>query len=223
MRCRRCQRSIPGIGKPAIPPVIPALVAFAGGLAALWSLTLGQDPSNALPHWSPVSGWGLGLGSLALASVLAWIGLVRRKCPDCGSSQMLDGMEEEAAIASERLAAQREAVGAAQTELQSSHDKVMADSLATREQALRSTLEQDLRVRLVRELEPQIERNLRARLEKELHTSPGSELRPSARPFSTPQPRVETAPLSMRFSAGKDRAHKDPGEKDRGEKDRGEK
>lgn len=228
MRCRRCQRSISGIGRPAIPPAVPALVAFGGGLAGLWSLTLGQDPSNALPHWSPVSGWMLGLGSLALASALAWIGLVRRKCPDCGSSEMLDGMEEEALIASERLAAQSEAAQAARAGLQSSQDKQVAESLATQEQALRSAIEQELRGRLTRELVPRIELDLRARLEKELHLSAGNETgrggdagprpgetnrgrdfhadgpRAAARP-SAPQARVETAPLSMRDSARKDR------------------
>ena len=160
-----------------MPPVIPALVAFAGGFGGLWSLTLGQDPSNALPHWSPVSGWGLGLGSLALASVLAWIGLVRRKCPDCGSSQMLDAMEEESVNASERLVAQRAAVQEARVEPRSSHDKEMADSLAAREKELRSTLEQELRIRLVRELEPQIAHDLRGRLERELRVTLGNELK----------------------------------------------
>ena len=245
MRCRRCQRTISGIGKPAVPPVIPALLAFAGVLGGLWSLTLGQDPSNALPHWSPASGWGLGLGSLALASVLGWIGLVRRKCSDCGSSQMLDAMEEESVIASERLGAQRAAVEEARAEWRSSRDREMADSLEAREQELRATLEQELRARLVRELEPQVARDLRGRLEKELRITLGNELRqrveqeqriataarpptsPSApgasgprtlgpatvtptpvRPFSSPQARVETAPLAMRPSPGKDRGGK---------------
>jgi predicted nucleic acid-binding Zn-ribbon protein len=183
-------------------------VAFAGVLAGLWSLTLGQDPSNALPHWSPVSGWGLGLGSVALASVLLWIGLVRRKCPDCGSSQMLDAMEEESVMASDRLAAQREAAEAARTEVRSSQNKELEDSLAQREQTLRSTLEQELRPRLVRELGPQIERDLRARLEKELRASLGGEARAASRPFSTPQARVDTAPLSTRSSPSKDRSTK---------------
>jgi hypothetical protein len=183
MRCRRCQRSISGPGKPAVPPVIPALVAFAGGLGGLWSLTLGQDPSNALPHWSPVSGWALGLGSLALASVLAWIGLVRRRCPDCGSSQMFDAMEEESVIASERLAAQKAAVEEARIESRSSHDKdkdkdkEMTDNLAAREKELRSTLEQELRTRLIRELAPQVEHDVRGRVEKELRVTLGNEFK----------------------------------------------
>ena len=188
MRCRRCQRAISGIGKPAVPPVIPAVIAFTGGIGGLWSLTLGQDPSNALPHWSPVSGWSLGLGSLALASVLIWIGLVRRRCPECGSSQMLDGMEEEAVIAFEHLAVQKATLEEARAELadkpqdasrrdlgavieaqpRSSHDKEMADRLAAREKEMRSTLEQEIRTRLVRELEPQVEHDLRGRIEKEL-------------------------------------------------------
>ena len=180
MRCRRCQRSISGIGKPAVPPIIPALVAFAGGFGGLWSLTLGQDPSNALPHWSPVSGWVLGLGSLALAAVLTWMGLVRRRCPDCGSWQMFDAMEEEAVNASERLAAQRVAVEEALAESRPLHDKEVTEKLAAREKELQSSLEQELRTRLIRELEPQIERDLRGRLEKELRTTLGNELRSRA-------------------------------------------
>jgi len=171
-----------------VPPVIPAVIAFTGGIGGLWSLTLGQDPSNALPPWSPVSGWSLGLGSLALASVLIWIGLVRRRCPECGSSQMLDGMEEEAVIAFEHLAVQKATLEEARAELadkpqdasrrdlgavieaqpRSSHDKEMADRLAAREKEMRSTLEQEIRTRLVRELEPQVEHDLRGRIEKEL-------------------------------------------------------
>src|SRR5450759_5189297 len=179
MRCRRCQRAISGIGKQAVPPVIPAAIAFAGGIGGLCPLSLWQDPSNALPHWSPVGGWGFGLGSLALASVLAWIGLVRRKCPECGSSQMLDAMEEESAIASERFAVQKAAVAEARAEAQpgSSHDQEMADRLAAREKELRSTLEQELRTRLVRELEPQVEHDLRGRLEKEIRVTLGNELK----------------------------------------------
>ena len=207
MRCRRCQRAIPGVGKPAMPPVIPALVAFAGAVGGLWSLTLGQDPSNALPHWSPASGWGLGLGSLAVAAGLAWIGLTRRRCPDCGSSQMYDAMEEEAAIANERLAAQKAAVEEARAEWRSLHDKETSDSLSARESALRSSLEQELRTRLVRELQPQIEHDLRGRIEKELRVSLGNELRlqaeheqrsaPAARAFTSPvTPRPVTPPLT---------------------------
>jgi hypothetical protein len=166
MRCRRCQRAISGIGKPAVPPVIPAAIAFAGGIGGLWSLTLGQDPSNALPHWSPVGGWLLGLGSLALASVLGWIGLVRRRCPDCGCSQMLDAMEEESVLASERLGVEKAALAEARAEPRASNDKEMADRLAAREKEMRSTLEQELRSRLVRELEPQVEQRLRAEHER---------------------------------------------------------
>jgi hypothetical protein len=177
MRCRGCQRAISGIGKPAVPPVIPALVALAGSIGGLWSLTLGQDPSNALPHWSPVSGWGLALGSLAVAAVLASISLKRRRCPDCGSSQMYDAMEEEAAIANERLAAQKAAVEEARTEWRSLHDKETADGIAAREAGLRSAIEQELRTRLVRELQPQVEHDLRERIEKELRVSLGNELR----------------------------------------------
>jgi hypothetical protein len=161
MRCRRCQRAISGIGKPAVPPVIPAAIAFAGGIGGLWSLTLGQDPSNALPHWSPVGGWSLGLGSLALASVLAWIGLVRRRCPECGSSQMLDGMEEEAVLASEGLAVRKSTLAEARAEL------------AGKPQIL----EQELRTRLVRELEPQVEHDLRGRIEQELRREVEQRLR----------------------------------------------
>ncbi len=93
-----------------MPPVIPAAVAIAGSIWGLFNLTLGQEPSNALPHWSPALGWSASLGSLALASVLAWIGLVRRRCPECGCTQMLDAMEEEGLTASERLVAQKAAV-----------------------------------------------------------------------------------------------------------------
>ena len=192
--------------------MIPALVAFAGSVGGLWSLTLGQDPSNALPHWSPVSGWGVGLGSLALAAVLAWIGLTRRRCPDCGSSQMYDAMEEEAAIANERLAAQKAAVEEARAEWRSMHDKETSDSLSARETALRSTIEQELRTRLLRELEPKVEHDLRGRIEKELRVSLGNELRlqaeheqrsvpersiPAARAFTSPvTPRPVTPSLT---------------------------
>ena len=174
MRCRRCQRAISGIGKPAVAPVIPAAIAFAGGIGGLWSLTLGQDPSNALPHWSPVGGWGLGLGSLALASVLAWIGLVRRRCPECGSAQMLDAMEEESVIASELLAAEKAARAEAHAELAGTPRE--ADRLAARDMELRATIERELRVTLGNELKGESEKS-RAQMQKEIRLQLEQEVR----------------------------------------------
>jgi len=206
MRCSRCRKDIAGIGKPAVPPVLAALVAFAGSIWGLFSLTLGQDPNNALPHYTPVTGWGLCLGSLALASVLAWIGLARRKCPECGCTRMLDAMEEEGLTASERLAAQRAAVddaraeierkahtgggsdlrAAIEAELRSSFAKETADKLAAQEKELRATVEQEVRGRVVREMQPQIEARLRAEIEKQLGASP--QRPPAAERPVTPAP-----------------------------------
>ena len=138
------------VSSPAVPPLVPVAIAFAGGFGGLWYLTLGQNPANPMPGWSPAIGWSVGLGSLALAAVFAWMGISRRRCPECGCTRMLDAMEEEGLNASERLAA--------------------------RENELRIT-EQDLRARLLCELQPQVERDLRPIIEKELRGSLGNELK----------------------------------------------
>ena len=183
MRCRRCHKEISGIGKPAVPPVIPAAVAIAGSIWGLFNLTLGQEPSNALPHWSPVFGWSASLGSLALASVLAWIGLVRRKCPECGCTQMLDAMEEEGLTASERLAAQKAAVDEAllalgrktpgeverdlraqiEAELRAAQTKETADRRAAQEKEVREDIEGRVRAEYERQ-SAENERVLRKKL-----------------------------------------------------------
>ena len=206
MRCARCRKEISGIGKPAVPPVLPAAIAFAGSIWGLFNLTLGQDPSNALPHWSPAFGWSATLGSLALASVLIWIGLVRRKCPDCGSTRMLDAMEEEGLLASERLAAQKAAVDEAlvglgkkapgaserdlraqvEAEVRAAQAKENADRLAALEQELRADLEKRVRAEHERQsaenervLRQKLEGELRAQLETKLRSEGEKQLRAS--------------------------------------------
>lgn len=208
MRCRRCQKEISGIGKPAVPPVLPAVIALVGVIYGLWSLTLGQDPANALPHWSPVTGWGASLAALVLAAVLVWIGLVRRKCPECGSTQMFDAMEEEGLIASERLALQKAAGGQAriepgtsapgesgrdlraaiEAELRSSHAKEMADRLAAQEKELRATLgaEQEKQsAENERVLRKRLEEELRPQIEAKLRSEIERQLRPVTPPPTT--------------------------------------
>ena len=179
-----------------MPPVIPAAVAIAGSIWGLFNLTLGQEPSNALPHWSPVFGWSASLGSLALASVLAWIGLVRRKCPECGCTQMLDAMEEEGLTASERLAAQKAAVDEAllalgrktpgeverdlraqiEAELRAAQGKENADKRAMLEKELREDIERRVRTEHERQ-SSENERVLRKRLEEELRPQIETKLR----------------------------------------------
>ena len=196
MRCRRCHKEIPGIGKPAVPLVIPAAVAIAGSIWGLFNLTLGQEPSNALPHWSPVFGWSACLGSLALASVLGWIGLVRRKCPECGCTQMLDAMEEEGLAASERLAAQKAAVDEAllalgrkppgeserdvrvqiEAELRAAQAKETADRRAALEKELREDIERRVRAEHERQ-SAEDERVLRKKVEEELRSQIETKLR----------------------------------------------
>jgi hypothetical protein len=190
MRCRQCRTVIAGIGKPAIPPTVPAVVGLAGVLAGLWYLTLSQNPANPMPAWSPSIGWVAALGGLALASALSWICMFRRKCPACGSRQMLDAMEEEALIASERLAPQKDAADVSEegredgrqrlraeieAELRSALVKETGDQVAAREQALRARVEEELRARLTSELRPRLEQELRPVLEKELRKTLGSE------------------------------------------------
>src|SRR5450631_1993241 len=197
MRCRGCRREITGVGKPAVPVVVPAVVALAGCFGGLWYLTLSQNPANPMPSWSPAVGWSAALGSLALAAALAWLGMVRRRCPACGSTQMLDAMEEEGLIASERLAAQEAAAAAVraemggkpavlsdqelrsqiEAELRSAHAKEIVDQLAAKEKQLRLAIEQDFRGRLVRELRPQVEHDVRRNVEKELRGKLEEELR----------------------------------------------
>ena len=194
MRCKRCRREISGIGKPALPPALAVVIAFAGSILGLFNLTLGQDPANALPNWSPVTGWGIGLGSLALATVLAWFGLVRRKCPDCGSIEMLDAMEEEALQASERAAAVKAAVeearagrdplapretapnprAAIEADFRAAQAKEAAEKLASLEKELRADYERQnaenervLRKKLEEELKAQVDLKVRAEVEKQ--------------------------------------------------------
>ena len=205
MRCRRCRKEISGIGKPALPPVVPAVVAVAGAIYGLWSLTLGQDPANALPHWSPVTGWGASLAALVLAAVLVWIGLVRRKCPECGSTQMFDAMEEEGLIASERLALQKAAGGqkgiepgtsahgesgrdlraAIEAELRSSYAKEMADRLAAQEKELRAILgaeHEKHSAESERVLRKRLEEELRPQIEAKLRSEIERQMRPVTPP-----------------------------------------
>jgi hypothetical protein len=180
-----------------VPVVVPAVVALAGCFGGLWYLTLSQNPENPMPSWSPAVGWSAALGSLALAAALAWLGMVRRRCPACGSTQMLDAMEEEGLIASERLAAQEAAAAAVraemggkpavqsdqelrpqiEAELRSAHAKEIVDQLAAKEKQLRLAIEQDFRGRLVRELRPQVEHDVRRNVEKELRGKLEEELR----------------------------------------------
>ena len=154
-----------------MPLVIPAAVAIAGSIWGLFNLTLGQEPSNALPHWSPVFGWSACLGSLALASVLAWIGLVRRKCPECGCTQMLDAMEEEGLNASERLAAQKAAVDEALLALgRQPPGQIERDPRVQIEAELRAAQAketEDRRAALEKELREDVERRVRAEHERQ--------------------------------------------------------
>lgn len=205
MRCRRCQKEISGIGKPAVPPVLPAVIALVGVIYGLWSLTLGQDPANALPHWSPVTGWGASLAALVLAAVLVWIGLVRRRCPECGSTQMYDAMEEEGLIASERLTLQkaagdqkaiepgtsapgesgRDLRAAIEAELRSAQAKEMADRLAAQEKELRAALgaEQERHsAESERVLRKRLEEELRPQIEAKLRSEIERQLRPVTPP-----------------------------------------
>ena len=180
-----------------MPVVVPAVVALAGCFGGLWYLTLSQNPENPMPSWSPAVGWSAALGSLALAAALAWLGMARRRCPACGSTQMLDAMEEEGLIASERLAAQEAAAAAVraemggkpavqsdqelrpqiEAELRSAHAKEIVEQLAAKEKQLRLAIEQDFRGRLVRELRPQVEHDVRRNVEKELRGKLEEELR----------------------------------------------
>jgi hypothetical protein len=196
MRCGRCRKEISGIGKPAVPPVVPAAVAFAGSIWGLFSLTLGQDPANALPNWSPVTGWAAGLGSLGLASVLVWIGLARRKCPECGATQMLDAMEEEAQNATERMAAVNSAVAAARVEWGN-------PQTVDRTPELRAQIEAEVRAAqarentdrlalLERDLRAQFEVKLRAELERQQHARPVV-VTPTAAPPVAPDPAADMA------------------------------
>jgi hypothetical protein len=149
-----------------------------------------------LPHWSPVFGWSACLGSLALASVLAWIGLVRRKCPECGGTQMLDAMEEEGLTASERLAAQKAAVDEAilalgrrppgeierelraqiEAELRAAQTKETADRRAAQEKEVREDIEGRVRAEYERQ-SAENERVLRKKLAEELRSQIETKLR----------------------------------------------
>ena len=166
-------KEITGIGKPAVPPVVSVAIAFAGGFGGLWYLTLGQNPANPMPSWSPAIGWSVGLGSLALAAVLAWIGMYRRRCPECGCTQMLDAMEEEGLIASERLAAQ-------ESELRTTQEEPAPGCSASCNRkssgTFRPILEKELRGSLGNELRSESEK-LRAQMEKELRTQIEQEVR----------------------------------------------
>jgi hypothetical protein len=194
--------------------VIPAAVAFGGGIGGLWLLTLGQ---NAGPGFSPLPGWAVGLGSLGLASVLVGVALARRKCPACGSTKMMDAMEEDSLVASERFAAQQGAADGVsgelekalrieidahlrtviEAELRASHAKVVDAEKA----ALRLALEQELqgqahhqRADIERALRPAIETQVRAELaeqaatyERALRKTLETELRPELERNLRPQ------------------------------------
>lgn len=199
MRCANCRKQIAGVGKPGISTIIPAGVAFIGCVAAMWSLTLGQ---TLLAGVSPSTGWAVGLGSLVLSSLLVRLALARRKCPGCGSTKMLDAMEEESLIASERFAADQKVEAEVRAALANERRDVGAGVRAELEAELRAALakeveakqaaleekqaalektwrarEHELRSELVRELEGRIESNLRRRLEKEIRTALESELK----------------------------------------------
>jgi uncharacterized protein (DUF983 family) len=217
MRCRRCQKEISGVGKPAVPPILPALITLVGVIYGLWSLTLGQDPSNALPHWSPVTGWGVSLAAVALAAVLVWIGLARRKCPECGSTQMFDAMEEEGLVASERLALQKAAAdqtrielgGAAhgdtredpreaiEAELRASHAKETADKLAAQEKELRAILGAEHAKQSAdseRVLRKRLETELRSEIEEKLRPEIEKQVRAALQARAAAQPAATTPP-----------------------------
>ncbi|MGD0836791.1 MAG: hypothetical protein ABSB49_09135 [Polyangia bacterium] len=199
MRCANCRKQIAGVGKPGISTIIPAGVAFIGCVAAMWSLTLGQ---TLLAGVSPSTGWAVGLGSLVLSSLLVRLALARRKCPGCGSTKMLDAMEEESLIASERFAADQKVEAEVRAALANERRDVGAGVRAEVEAELRAALakeveakqaaleekqaalektwrarEHELRSELVRELEGRIESDLRRRLEKEIRTALESELK----------------------------------------------
>ena len=184
MRCERCRKDIAGVGKPGLSPVIPAAVAFGGGIGGLWLLTLA---SNAGPGFSPLPGWAVGLGSLGLASVLVGVALARRKCPACGSTKMMDAMEEDSLVASERFAVQQGAADGVsgelekalrieinahlRTELEAELRAAHAKAIDAEKAALRLALEQELRGQaqhqradLERTLRPAIETQVRAEL-----------------------------------------------------------
>jgi hypothetical protein len=162
MRCEKCRKEITGIGKPAVPPAIPAILAWGGAVWAMWSLTLGENP---LPGWTPISGWGVGLVTLGVATVLAWYALIRRKCPECGSTRMLQAMEEESVLATERQAAREQAVGGLRAEAEAGIKPAL-------ERSLRADIEAELRAASVKEASA-----LRTRLEKELRDEIGQQMR----------------------------------------------
>jgi hypothetical protein len=201
--------------------VIPAAVAFGGGIGGLWLLTLGQ---NAGPGFSPMPGWAVGLGSLGLASVLVGVALARRKCPACGSTKMMDAMEEDALVASERFAAQQGAADGVSGELEKAlrieidaHLRTVieaelraahAKAIDAEKAALRVALEQELqgqaqhqRADIERTLRPAIETQVRAELadqaatyERALRKTLEAELRPELERSLRPRLEKELRP-----------------------------
>lgn len=194
MRCEKCRKEITGIGKPAISPALPALLAWGGIIWAMWSLTLGENP---LPSWTPTTGWAVGMGTLVAVSILSWFVVTRRKCPECGSTRMLQAMEEESVLATERQMAKEQAAGGlsagAEAELRQAMGRAVRAEIEvelrqTMAKTLRAEVEAELRKTLGSALRVEVEAELRAtsaketgelrgRLEKQLRDEIGQQLR----------------------------------------------
>jgi hypothetical protein len=201
MRCKKCRKEITGIGKPAVSPALPAILAWGGAIWAMWSLTLGENP---LPSWSPTPGWAVGLGTLAVATVLGWYALTRRKCPECGSRQMFEAMEEEAVLATERQMALEQARNGARPGLEPDRQTLRAEievevrTAAAKEKAeLRGRLEKELRDEMgqqMRASQAESEREMRQKLANEVRAEVEKELRPRVEARLRPEIERELRP-----------------------------